>query len=340
MAKQIGDLTALTVLSDADLVLVRDSAVGVDTKMLGSDLVSEVNREVRLENTNVTILDTFRNPVILMTTGAVNRTVTLPTLADNQGMIVTVVKDDSGIGSTILDGEGAETINGVLTISLISQYTKITIIAGANEWLILQHEQRRDISSVSADHTILDIGPDIVLMTSGASDRTITLPTAANNNGRIIRCVKVDSGVGNMILDGEGAETIGGQTIRTIQHQNGVMIVVCDGTNWEILEGEFQRAVFDIGDWNMDSAASVTVSLGIAVEQIRSAQVIIRADDAILHYHVPRGMPATQNEVDINVLTTSGDTINIQRLTAGGFDSTFFNATSFNRGWVSIQYAT
>ncbi|MBE3088023.1 MAG: hypothetical protein IMZ71_02755 [Chloroflexi bacterium] len=56
-----------------------------------------------------TMLDVKGCELVKVTTAAALITVTLPTLADNQGSRVIVVKDkDSGVGEVMVDGEGAE----------------------------------------------------------------------------------------------------------------------------------------------------------------------------------------------------------------------------------------
>jgi len=39
-----------------------------------------------------------------------------------------------------------------------------------------------------------------------------------------------------------------------------------------------------------------------------------------------------------NMIRTNATEVTIQRETGGVFDSVDFNSTSFNRGWVTIQY--
>lgn len=88
----------------------------------------------------------------------------------------------------------------------------------------------------SADYTVLDAdGYAVVLVTTGNSDRTITLPTAADNAGRILRISKVDSGSGDVIVDGEGSETVNGATTYTMPNQYDEVTIVCNGTAWFII---------------------------------------------------------------------------------------------------------
>ena len=88
----------------------------------------------------------------------------------------------------------------------------------------------------SADYTILDNdGYSIVNVTTGASDRTMTLPTAADNAGRYITIAKADSGAGFVIVDGEGAETINGAATNTLHVQYAFLTLLCNGTTWIVV---------------------------------------------------------------------------------------------------------
>jgi hypothetical protein len=87
----------------------------------------------------------------------------------------------------------------------------------------------------SADYTILDgDGYHTILVTTGASDRTMTLPTAADNEGRELTFKKLDAGVGKVIIDGEGAETIDGATTYQVVAQYAFVRLVCDGSSWNV----------------------------------------------------------------------------------------------------------
>lgn len=88
----------------------------------------------------------------------------------------------------------------------------------------------------SADYTVTDADRvRTILMTTGASDRTVTLPTAADNTNRIITVKKVDSGTGIVIIDGEGSEQIDTSPTVRISDQLAAVTVQCDGTAWYLL---------------------------------------------------------------------------------------------------------
>ena len=95
--------------------------------------------------------------------------------------------------------------------------------------------------------------------------------------------------------------------------------------------------IVEIGDWNMDSTASVTVTHGLTLTKIRGVSVVIQNDASTAVYSSPMyGLVA--NDLEFGVATIGSTTITLYRRTSGGLDSTDFNATSFNRGWVTIWY--
>ena len=98
-----------------------------------------------------TVPDHDRNPTILVTTGAVDRTITLPTAADNTGKIITVIKADSGAGIVTVDGEGAETIDGDASVIMVSQYDYVTMLCTGTAWIILSIYAHRDTGWVDCN---------------------------------------------------------------------------------------------------------------------------------------------------------------------------------------------
>ena len=87
----------------------------------------------------------------------------------------------------------------------------------------------------SANYTILDAdGYSTVLVTTGASQRTITLPAVANNAGRTITIKKVDSDAGTVLIDTPGAETIDGAAQNILNSQYAFVTLVGDGSNWYV----------------------------------------------------------------------------------------------------------
>lgn len=95
----------------------------------------------------------------------------------------------------------------------------------------------------------------------------------------------------------------------------------------------------NIGDWNMDADITVNVAhgLGTAWVNIRTVDVNIFNDAVTASYSIDAG------DVSANVsgLAIKNSTnIVLSRFAGGFFDSADFDATSFNRGYVTITYTT
>lgn len=72
-------------------------------------------------------------------------------------------------------------------------------------------------------------------VTTGATTRTATLPTAASIAGRQYTIKKVDSGAGLVVVDANGAQTIDGALTYTLYAQYDSVTIVSDGTNWHVI---------------------------------------------------------------------------------------------------------
>lgn len=93
--------------------------------------------------------------------------------------------------------------------------------------------------------------------------------------------------------------------------------------------------VVQIGDWDMDTDATASVAHGLTLANIRSVSALIRndADTAV-------------NDITTDINAGTGTSASratathvvLDRLTGGSFDSTSYDSTSFNRGWVTIWY--
>lgn len=108
----------------------------------------------------------------------------------------------------------------------------------------------------------------------------------------------------------------------------------------------FKKVKIDIGDWNMDTTASITLTLtGINTTKIRTISVGIRADASgpILpsaFYQLPffDGSNLLQAAFSAASISGSDTLLTLRRTASGAFDSTDFDDTSYNRGWIIIDY--
>lgn len=114
------------------------------------------------------------------------------------------------------------------------------------------------VHAVSADYTILD-GDGYAQITEDATggNKTVTLPSAANNAGRIITVSKVDSTNNSVSLARAGSDTIAGATSQVVFMQYGTIVVQSDGSaTWDVL------SIIDSGSFTINytgpTANSVT----------------------------------------------------------------------------------
>jgi hypothetical protein len=101
--------------------------------------VPEVHASVKtVSSANYTVLDNDGYAVVYVTTGASDRTITLPAIANNIGRRLMISKADSGAGKVVLAPASTESINGQTSATLhfiVTQYQQITITATASGWI-------------------------------------------------------------------------------------------------------------------------------------------------------------------------------------------------------------
>lgn len=112
-----------------------DLPVGLLTPKI--TLSGPIKRTVLAKTANYTITDTDPDIVVVGALGA-HATITLPTVADNTGRIITVIiGGNPGAYNCIVDGEGAETINGAATKTNSDQYSYLRLLSTGSVWLII-----------------------------------------------------------------------------------------------------------------------------------------------------------------------------------------------------------
>lgn len=99
----------------------------------------------------------------------------------------------------------------------------------------------------------------------------------------------------------------------------------------------YEQLPYDIsiGDWDMDGTTIVNVAHGVGdFTKIRVLGITIRNDANDTYYELNRG-----NALGGGVASINSTNIVLYRTVPSDFDTTDFNATGYNRGWVTIQIA-
>ncbi|MCK9570640.1 hypothetical protein M0R72_16955 [Candidatus Pacearchaeota archaeon] len=124
---------------------------------------------------------------------------------------------------TFTTGTGAITLKGDVSIDAAKKLTKGTTLDR--------------VLTKTADYTITDTDPDVVFIgaITALATATIVLPTAADNTGREITVIVAgDPGTNDVVIDGEGGETINGAATKTNSDIYSVIKTKCNGAAWFI----------------------------------------------------------------------------------------------------------
>lgn len=107
---------------------------------------------------------------------------------------------------------------------------------------------------------------------------------------------------------------------------------ISDGTNF------IHTKIINIGDWNMDSTAVLGVAHGLTYSKIRGVAAMIRNDaDTELH-PLTLGIFADTTTIPGSVYDVDSTNVNLRRASAGEYDNTAYDSTSYSRGWITITY--
>lgn len=92
------------------------------------------------------------------------------------------------------------------------------------------------VNTVSnANYTITTTdGYEVILVVTGITTRTVTLPAVALSAGRLLTIKKTDSGAGLITITPNGG-TIDGASSNTLNAQYSYVTIYCDGSNWNVV---------------------------------------------------------------------------------------------------------
>lgn len=135
----------------------------------------------------------------------------------------------------IVDGSGAETIDGLTTLSLSSQYQSVIVECDGTGWFTVASSNKGSfLPTVSKTATYTATVYDYLIIAT-ANTFTITLPAAGTaGNGKRYEIKNSTANVGTITVDADGTETIEGALTQTLTTGEAITIV-CDRSNWHIV---------------------------------------------------------------------------------------------------------
>ena len=81
----------------------------------------------------------------------------------------------------------------------------------------------------------LDRDDEVVVCDGSVAGFTVTLPAASGYTHKVYTIIAKDVSSGNIVVDGDGAETIDGAATQTLDAAYESITIVCDGTEWFII---------------------------------------------------------------------------------------------------------
>ena len=112
---------------------------GLSGQSLINDGGNIINWEDSIKTVSTAINYTANNKeIVLVTTGATDKNITLP-LAARANQQITIKKIDVGAGVVHILGNGVETIDGINDQPLNSQYEVITVVSNGTEWFVISY---------------------------------------------------------------------------------------------------------------------------------------------------------------------------------------------------------
>ena len=236
---------------------------------------------------------------------------------------------------------------GLVTINYANKDTA-TVTTAVNLAVSFTNIENGDVKYLSitkgATDTISFTGATDVSIRQDYIDGTATLVVyeVKNKNGNIyVNSINIDNSA-------PASETTqGGLEIATTAEAQALSLdtkIITPSKLADVNGGILQKVV-SIGDWNMDTTVikAVTHSIGDWTKIIGVKATIFADDDSSLDplsqdLFVADNPSAFGTPVITGAYATNATTIVLSRLTGGWYDSVEFDKTSYNRGYVVIEY--
>jgi len=226
-----------------------DSPTFTSLTLTGDLLVQGSTTTIDSTTINISSSFTFEGPaddhetILSCATPGADTTLSLPTLSAGSYFIPALADAATDASAAVTAAEFA-LLDGASTVSRIT-------VADADGFLFndggtMKQVDVRDITTyvgnnivetvqtISADETVNPASGRIIKANCGGGDITLTLPAASGNSGMILKIKKISTS-NNVILDGNGSETIDSQLNITLESPLAAVSLICDGSNWYVM---------------------------------------------------------------------------------------------------------
>jgi hypothetical protein len=234
--------------------------------------------------------------------------------------------------------------NGLVGIGLAIANTKLHLHDGSSDAVYLQFTNTTTgtgttdgfVSGVDASEQVRFWNyenTDMYFGTNGAermrikNTGIITIPGTTESTSKDTGALIVEGGVGiekNLSIGGDLQDGSG----------NPVAGWLADGT-------PFYKKIIEIGDWNMDTTSDIAKPHGLSLSSLADIvgiKVFIRNDLNTIVSDFVSELSVSSSENLNKYLRVSLSNVLVGRDSGGFFDSTNYDSTSYNRGWIIIEY--
>lgn len=151
--------------------------------------------------------------------------------------------DSAWLTKYVLDGNGLNRLNagnpnGTITGNyegeLLYDTTNDLLWAYSGTGTIWTKATSTNITTTKTTNYTATIADDVILANATSGSFTITLYTAINNAGRVLKIIKTDSSANTITIDGNASETIAGLLTIVLNSQFSSVEIISDGSNWQI----------------------------------------------------------------------------------------------------------
>lgn len=233
---------------------------------------------------------------------------------------ITVTNDTTAADQEILfaNGVGSKAVNAAFNQLIYNPSTSAFKVIGSVETITLI------INGITVTKSAGDINRSLYLPDTAS-------PAIANVATRASKFLGFDAA--GEIIYSAGTTTVSASAVGITDAGGYYAATEVEAALQEVVEkvGVLNTKILDIGDWNMNVSVagdpSVTVAHVLTQSKIRAINIIIRSDEvggASTYY----SYEGTADDVNIYIASAVG----------GQFDNGSFDDTSYNRGWITIQY--